>query len=697
MTAMNPIERSMNKVYSTALRYAQHGWLVGFTKLGSKAPDGVRGVKHLTTDKATLDAWFDEYGGKCNIMGSPPQGTCVIDVDLYKLPPPQRDLAKAKVLEFVKRHNCVATVSARGGIHLLVENHDGLSGESVQALFGSPGDIRRHERGYVLLAGSVFEDKVYKELKGHEMDARVAPRLPLSVAKPKLVESTVAQKAVHEPMEDAPSSAEIKAMLKHMDPDGPYEYWLGVGMALHNVYGASLGLKIWDWWSRQSAFGKYETEGPYSCAEKWKSFKPEGKDRLLSLGTLKRYASAGGWERTTALEDFGGDGWFARNMVGPLLEVDPPPYDWVLYNVVERGSVVILAGPGGTGKSMFLYRVGAMGALGLPFVLGMESDLWSVKRGGSHGRVLMISAEEERHHVARRMHAQANALNLTPEERAQLGVNLAIIPVAGAACSLVSEAGQLSKFAQRLIDEIKLAGNVDLLVLDPSVFFGGDSEIDTNSVVDYMRALRNVAAKANVAIIVCMHTRKGAQKEDGVLSADSIRGNAMFVNLARGGAWTLFPMDAATAKLHGLGPGEEKKYVGVAHAKANDAALSDLYWLERGPRGTLAPPTIPLIKVTEEVRKQAKAKEKVVVEDVKRAVRVTNRKAQLLTNVRDHPSISSRERGAALGIDRSNITAMLGVLETEKLIRCVKRGDAAKRESSTYELTAAGRTMMSAA
>lgn len=83
--------------------------------------------------------------------------------------------------------------------------------------------------------------------------------------------------------------------------DLSYEEWLQVGMELKST-GDPLAFELWDEWSQLDA-GRYETEGPYSTAEKWETLSEGGG---LTIASLYKRAVENGWRppRSTAEDDF---------------------------------------------------------------------------------------------------------------------------------------------------------------------------------------------------------------------------------------------------------------------------------------------------------------------------------------------------------------------------------------------------------
>lgn len=74
---------------------------------------------------------------------------------------------------------------------------------------------------------------------------------------------------------DTPALAELRHYLDHHDPDGPYDDWLAVGMALHDATrGSPEGLLLYDEWSRKGKSYGQSKNGlpPQYPTDKWHSF-----------------------------------------------------------------------------------------------------------------------------------------------------------------------------------------------------------------------------------------------------------------------------------------------------------------------------------------------------------------------------------------------------------------------------------------
>ena len=80
----------------------------------------------------------------------------------------------------------------------------------------------------------------------------------------------------YSPPVDGWDLARVEAeLLNEIDPDCHYDLWREVGMALHHQFQGDVeALNLWDMWSEGSV--KHTSEGDYSCATKWSTFRGNG-------------------------------------------------------------------------------------------------------------------------------------------------------------------------------------------------------------------------------------------------------------------------------------------------------------------------------------------------------------------------------------------------------------------------------------
>jgi RecA-family ATPase len=689
---MNTLELKMHPHLNTVKRYLAAGWRLGFTSAGLKVPTTQHGVKDFSNDHAVLEAWLASLDGKANLLGTPPEFTAVLDCDIYKVSDEaERAKVRASVLEFINRTGANAVQSARGGIHIVVDDDAQLNNATIRALFGCPGEVKRHMMGYVVLPGSTFEGKTYRFIPGHEIDGRDPPRVPALT--PTIVTATPAPSA---PAPDgrpseAPTGNELRDMLWCVPADDYFE-WITVGMALQHVYGDEYGFRVWNRWSELS--DKYP--GEEALREKWKSFKPEGKDKLVSLGTLYFYARKNGYGRSDPQADFGPQGWFASHSVANMLALDAPGIDWVLHKAVMRGKVALLAGMGGTGKSYMAYRFGLYHAAQRKSALGyFGTDLFDPPLHASTGKTLVLSAEDDADDLHRRVQSMVRTLDFSAEERALLGQRMAMVPVATMPTRIVGEDDKLTKFAQRVIDECNAAGPVDLLILDPGISFSGSDVNSAGEVTTFMRGLLTIAQRTQAAVLVVAHVRKRGAGSMVDSTVDDVLGSVAFTNAARG-VFMYTRMTAEQAVLYGVPPDDAGRYVGLSVHKNNYAAhkSDEIWWFVRAEDGTPMPVEPPLQRVAHsaQAREVAKAKARVVKEKVVKRQRHDDNVLAMLQSIQQMPSMGRTARAVHIQISDTACRNLLTALLEDKLIKLTTTGGVVdgKHTPNTYELTKAG-------
>jgi hypothetical protein len=142
---------------------------------------------------------------------------------------------------------------------------------------------------------------------------------------------------------------DIITMLDFVDPDINRDSWCKVGMAIHDATNGE-GLELWDLWSAKGA--KYR--GINEVSKTWDSF---GKKEGITIGTLVYLAEANGWQQpvTFLSDEFAIKHWSSEGMFVDIEDLmsDIKKPDWLIKGILERGSMNLLFGESGAGKSLF--------------------------------------------------------------------------------------------------------------------------------------------------------------------------------------------------------------------------------------------------------------------------------------------------------------------------------------------------------
>ena len=255
---------------------------------------------------------------------------------------------------------------------------------------------------------------------------------------------------------------------------------------------------------------------------------------------------------------------------------EPPLRQFTLSPLFPLGTVGVLYGPGGVGKSlvamslcMAVAQRAAMPSGGLGFMAGPLGG--NVPPDGA-GAAVFVTLEDDGAEIHRRR------VSLDPGGECK-GVPVYVLPVVDLPAfdpTLVGQQGRviaLTDLAKSgldaLLDDVEGdAGQpVRLLVLDPAGDFLASNENDSEGVKLLMRALRQVAARRGCTIILLGHVPKS---NDGAMP--TMRGSGAWIANARA-AYALWPpAEDEARKLAQKVGGTPDGLVWGCLAKANHAA-----------------------------------------------------------------------------------------------------------------------------
>ena len=211
--------------------------------------------------------------------------------------------------------------------------------------------------GYVVGVGSQhISGAKYELLSGSLEDISDAPSKLIS----KLIRAEVHRTEYNGRKVDV-ANADITSMLGYINPDVEYDTWSKIGMAIHHTTNGE-GIDLWDLWSAKG--NKYP--GIAKIKHHWDSF---GKKEGITIGTIIYYAEANGWEQPVT---FLSDEFSIKNTDGLFVDIvdimsDVKKPDWLIKGILERGSMNLLFGESGAGKSLFAMDWAFCLAAGIPW------------------------------------------------------------------------------------------------------------------------------------------------------------------------------------------------------------------------------------------------------------------------------------------------------------------------------------------
>ena len=236
----------------------------------------------------------------------------------------------------------VKTGSGGDSRHLYFKAPEGVS---LATKHNSYPGIDFKSTGYVVGAGSMhLSGAIYEILSGSLEEITEAPSNLIDILRRKDL-----HRAEYNGRQVDIADNDINTMLAYVNPDIDRDTWCKVGMAIHEATNGE-GLELWDLWSAKGT--KYR--GINDIRKTWESF---GKKEGITIGTLVFLAEANGWQQpvTFLSDEFAVKHWTSEGMFVDIEDLmsDISKPDWLIKGILERGSMNLLFGEPGAGKSLF--------------------------------------------------------------------------------------------------------------------------------------------------------------------------------------------------------------------------------------------------------------------------------------------------------------------------------------------------------
>lgn len=278
-------------------------------------------------------------------------------------------------------------------------------------------------------------------------------------------------------------------------------------------------------------------------------------------------------------EELGGlDIWNAGSDTGPI-----SPRGWLLANVFCRSFASSLIGDGGTGKTAL--RIAQ--ALSLATGKSLTGE-YVFQRC----RVLIVSLEDGRDELRRRVRAAMMHYQISPEEVDGWLFLSAPGREVGKLLTTNAKGGTADGgLAAKLRAEIR-KWHIDLVILDPFVKTHSVEENNNSGMDEVVQILANLATEEDIAVDFPHHTSKGRAATPG--DADRGRGATAVKDGARL-VYTLTTMTTDEAEAFGIAEGERRLFFRIDPGKVNitpparDAAWFKLVGVRLGNRSELYP------------------------------------------------------------------------------------------------------------
>ena len=192
----------------------------------------------------------------------------------------------------------------------------------------------------------------------------------------------------------------------------------------------------------------------------------------------------------------------------PINFDEPRPLDYVIDKILERGSLSVLFGRPGAGKSTLALAEAVSIAAGKD-LLGLDPDIEA-------GKVGLYWPDEGARNAIRKIRGICAMYKLDIE---QVRKNLFFI--GGEGFPITANAGNIDALATQII---AMYSGFSALYIDSMAAFGPDIESDNSDATRVMRGLERVAEQTQCAIRLLHHSRKGPPGVPVVTGMEEARG-----------------------------------------------------------------------------------------------------------------------------------------------------------------------------
>ncbi|WP_197646317.1 AAA family ATPase [Tabrizicola soli] len=247
-----------------------------------------------------------------------------------------------------------------------------------------------------------------------------------------------------------------------------------------------------------------------------------------------------------------------------------PPRRWLYGRSVIAGFLSFLIAPGGAGKSaLAMVRAVAMAA---------GRELLEGEKPVRPLRVWVHNAEDDLGEMERRLAATLQHFGMF---HADLNDNLFMTSGRGMKLQLARTGRDGPEIVPGVVDalvERLVTTKLDVLILDPLGALHTLPENSNEAANLLSGALREVAHRADVAVVVLHHAGKAAAMDMDAAGAGASRGASAFVDAARV-VEQVVRMTTDDAKNFGIAAADRRDYLRVENGKANLARAEGGRWL----------------------------------------------------------------------------------------------------------------------
>ncbi|ACN17849.1 replicative DNA helicase [Desulforapulum autotrophicum HRM2] len=249
----------------------------------------------------------------------------------------------------------------------------------------------------------------------------------------------------------------------------------------------------------------------------------------------------------------------------------PPSREFILtcngVGFLPKKTVGVITATGGTGKTFFLFSLGATLAAG--------GSLGPIK-APRPTKTLIICGEDDQDEINRRM------WNITGGNFPELLYGASTVGEVGPLMELDGNRPRRAPGFKWLEETIRLYDGLEVLIIDPKSRFYGLDENNNDHATQWIQCLEYLSKEYNLNILFAHHTSK---QDGGKISQNMSRGASAIVDGCRWQAG-MVRMDQETADRYGID--NPRGYVALDVPKSNYAAdMNGQIYFKRGNSGVL--------------------------------------------------------------------------------------------------------------
>jgi RecA-family ATPase len=211
--------------------------------------------------------------------------------------------------------------------------------------------------------------------------------------------------------------------------------------------------------------------------------------------------------------------------VDHMVDVEPPPQEFIFDDLIPRYVVGALVAKGGTGKSYFMLQMLICGATGMP--------LYNKFANNKEMTMLYISGEDEAKIIWRRLYHMTK--NLPERHKELIKKNVKIIDWHDKRYPFIRQLNKNSEYEisgviPELVDLLINAYGetpIDMVLIDPVSRFSSGTENGNETRTVFVQACEMLRSKLNTTLFLNHHVNKASSEE---LTQDSSRGGSGFVD-----------------------------------------------------------------------------------------------------------------------------------------------------------------------